>query len=150
MTDRGQKISVVINTYNAEQHLKEVLESVKEFDEILICDMESTDRTLDIARQYGCRVVTFPKGDAVSAEPARTFAIQSAANHWVFVVDADELVTTELRNYLYQRISKADCPEGLYICSSDSTSRTSPPTTSCGSSFAKAPNGPPTYTPSPR
>ena len=115
MTDRGQKISVVINTYNAEQHLKEVLESVKEFDEILICDMESTDRTLDIARQYGCRVVTFPKGDAVSAEPARTFAIQSAANHWVFVVDADELVTTELRNYLYQRISKADCPEGLYI-----------------------------------
>ena len=43
-------ISVVVNTYNAEQHLKGVLESVKDFDEIVICDMESTDHTLDIAK----------------------------------------------------------------------------------------------------
>lgn len=113
--NENNKISVVINTYNAEQHLEEVLRSVSGFDEILICDMESTDSTLDIARRYGCRVVTFPKGDAVSAEPARTFAIQSAAHHWVFVVDADELVTPELRDYLYQRIEQPDCPEGLYI-----------------------------------
>ena len=56
------KISVVINTYNAEQHLEEVLESVKDFDEILICDMESTDHTLEIAQRYGCRIVKFPKG----------------------------------------------------------------------------------------
>lgn len=39
------KISVVINTYNAEKFLAEVLESVKGFDEILVCDMESTDHT---------------------------------------------------------------------------------------------------------
>ena len=37
------KISVVINTWNAEQHLRKVLESVKGFDEVLVCDMESTD-----------------------------------------------------------------------------------------------------------
>ena len=41
------KISVVINTYNAERDLEQVLEAVKTFDEVLICDMESTDRTLD-------------------------------------------------------------------------------------------------------
>ena len=58
------KISVVINTYNAEQYLEEVLEAVKGFDEILVCDMESTDRTVAIAQANGCRVVTFPKGDA--------------------------------------------------------------------------------------
>ena len=55
------KISVVINTYNAEQHLEQVLEAVKGFDEILICDMESTDHTLDIAQKYGCRIVTFER-----------------------------------------------------------------------------------------
>ena len=109
------KISVVINTYNAEQYLDKVLASVKDFDEILICDMESTDSTLQIAQMYGCRVVTFPKGDAVCAEPARTFAIQAASYHWVLVVDADELVTLELREYLYKRISSNNCPEGLYI-----------------------------------
>ena len=41
------KISVVINTYNAEQHLERVLESVKGFDEVLVCDMESTDATVE-------------------------------------------------------------------------------------------------------
>ncbi|MBQ9651475.1 MAG: glycosyltransferase family 2 protein [Prevotella sp.] len=109
------KISVVINTYNAEQHLEQVLQAVDGFDEVLICDMESTDGTLDIARRHGCKIVTFPKANHKSAEPARTFAIQSAANKWVLVVDADEIVTPELRGYLYQRISEPNCPEGLYI-----------------------------------
>ena len=47
----GQQISVVINTYNAERLLKRVLESVKDFDEIVVCDMESTDATVEIAMQ---------------------------------------------------------------------------------------------------
>ena len=50
------RISVVINTYNARQHLGKVLESVKDFDEVVICDMESTDDTVTIAEQYGCKV----------------------------------------------------------------------------------------------
>ena len=52
------KISVVINTYNAERDLEQVLESVKLFDEVVVCDMESTDRTVEIARRRGCRIVT--------------------------------------------------------------------------------------------
>lgn len=111
----GKKISVVINTYNAEKHLEKVLDSVKGFDEIVICDMESTDTTVAIARKYGCKVVTFPKDNHVSAEPARTFAIQSAQYDWVLVVDADELVTPQLKEYLYHRIEEDDCPAGLYI-----------------------------------
>ena len=109
------KISVVINTYNARQYLAKVLESVKDFDEIVVCDMESTDDTVAIAKQYGCKVVTFPKANHKSAEPARTFAIQSAANKWVFVVDADEIVTLELREVLYEKIKDPHCPAGYYI-----------------------------------
>ena len=71
------KISVVINTYNAEKYLQQVLDSVKDFDEVVVCDMESTDDTVAIAREYGCKVLTFPKANHKSAEPARTFAIQS-------------------------------------------------------------------------
>ena len=109
----GKSISVVINTYNAQRDLEAVLESVKDFDEILVCDMESTDETVAIARRHGCRVVTFPKADHKSAEPARTFAIQSASCPWVLVVDADELVTPQLREELYRRIAEPDCPAGL-------------------------------------
>ena len=68
--DKRNRISVVINTYNAEQHLAAVLESVKDFDEVLICDMESTDTTLDIARQYGCRIITFERKVASSPSSA--------------------------------------------------------------------------------
>jgi glycosyltransferase involved in cell wall biosynthesis len=109
------KISVVINTYNAEQYLNEVLEAVKDFDEVLVCDMESSDSTLDIARMFGCRIVTFPKANHKSAEPARTFAIQSAVCPWVLVVDADEIVTPELRTCLYEHIQQPDAAQGLYI-----------------------------------
>src|SRR5574344_2685380 len=108
-------ISVVINTYNAEAHLARVLESVKDFDEILICDMESTDSTLDIASQYGCRIISFPKGDITIVEPARQFAIDAATYPWILVVDADELVTPSLRDFLYKTIDRNDAPAGVSI-----------------------------------
>ncbi len=109
------KISVVINTYNAEQHLKAVLESVKDFDEVLVCDMESTDSTLDIARQYGCRIITFAHKQYSIVEPAREYAIHEALFDWVLVVDADEVVPMELKDYLYQHIKFSNCADGLYI-----------------------------------
>lgn len=115
MMKQDNRISVVINTRNAAQYLEQVLTCVESFDEVLICDMESDDDTLSIAQAHGCRVITFPKGNHKSAEPARNFAIQSATHEWVLVVDADELVTPELRHYLYKRIQEADCPCGIYI-----------------------------------
>lgn len=108
-------ISVVINTYNAERHLEAVLQSVKAFDEVVICDMESTDGTLDIARRYGCRIVTFPKGDITIVEPARQFAIEQASFEWVLVVDADEIVPPSLFTYLKEMTDSPDAPVGLFI-----------------------------------
>lgn len=109
------QISVVINTYNASEHLEEVLKTVKDFDEVLVCDMESTDNTLEIARKYGCNIVTFPKGNHKIVEPARNFAIQNAKHEWVLVVDADELVTPELKAYLKKRVKSMGDISGLYI-----------------------------------
>lgn len=111
----GARISAVVNTYNAHEYLDEVLTALKDFDEIVVCDMESTDDTVEIARRHGCKVVTFPKGDISIVEPARNFAIQSASCPWVLVVDADEIVTPELREYLYMRVRRGDCPEALDV-----------------------------------
>ena len=98
--NQSEGITVVINTYNAARHLATVLEAVKGFDEVLVCDMESTDNTFEIAKSYGCRVVIFPKGAHRIVEPARQFAIDQARCPWVLVVDADEIVPAALRNYL--------------------------------------------------
>lgn len=108
-------ISVVINTYNASKFLREVLESVKRFDEIVVCDMESTDDTVRIAEEYHCRVVTFLRKDCRIVEPARQFAIEQASFSWVLVVDADEVVPDGLRTYLYGVIEREDCPQGIAI-----------------------------------
>lgn len=109
------KISVVINTYNAEKYLAVVLEHVKSFDEILICDMESEDSTRKIAADYGCRVITFPKGAHKICEPARDFAIHSASCKWVLVVDADEIVPSTLRDYLYDAIENKSFDDAYAI-----------------------------------
>ncbi|MBP5710168.1 MAG: glycosyltransferase family 2 protein [Bacteroidales bacterium] len=109
------KISVVIHTYNAEKELPQTLDSVRGFDEIVVCDMESTDNTLAVAEKYGCRIITFPKKDYTCPEPARTFAIQSATYDWVLVVDADEIVTPQLHDYLYDTIKNENCPAGFWI-----------------------------------
>lgn len=109
------KISVAINTYNSAKYLPEVLDSLKGFDEVVVCDMESTDDTVSIAHAHGCRVVTFPKNDINICEPARNTAIRSASNGWVLVLDDDELVTPPLYKYLYDRVMSDDCPEGLDI-----------------------------------
>lgn len=99
------KISVVINTYNASLYLRQVLEALTDFDEIVVCDMESTDNTREIAAEFGCRILTFPKSNHTIPEPARDFAIHSATHPWVLVVDADEIVPGGLRAYLYDAIA---------------------------------------------
>lgn len=98
------RISVVINTYNAEKHLQQVLESVKEFDEILICDMYSEDRTIEIAEKYNAKIIYHEKTGFV--EPARNVAIKQAKNDWVLLLDADETVNDDLKNYLQKKMNE--------------------------------------------
>ena len=92
------KISVVINTLNAEKYLRECLESVKDLDEIIICDMYSDDKTIEISKQYNTRVIFHEKTKIV--EPARNFAIEQACGDWIFVLDADEVASVELVKFL--------------------------------------------------
>lgn len=108
-------ISVVINTFNAEKYLQEVLDSVKDFDEIIVCDMESNDRTVAIAEQNGCKLFTFPRKTYKIAEPARDYAIHLASHSWVLVIDADEIVTPELRQCLYEKSQLDNGVNGYYI-----------------------------------
>ena len=108
-------ISVVINTYNANKHLHEVINAVKDFDEVIVCDMESTDNTVEIAKTFNCKIITYPKGECTIVEPARNFAIAQASQPWILVVDADEVVPPDLTKYLYQLTERPDFPSGIYI-----------------------------------
>lgn len=91
-------ISVVINTLNADRLLEKCLEAVKQADEIIICDMHSEDRTIEIAEKFGCKIVYHERTGIV--EPARNWAMEQASGDWILVLDADEIVTPELWSYL--------------------------------------------------
>lgn len=92
--------------------MEDVLESVKNFDEIVICDMHSTDSTIEICRKYNCKIVYHKHLPYV--EPARNFAIQEANNEWVLVIDPDEVIPKDLKDYLYEIIKKPNLG-GVYI-----------------------------------
>ena len=104
-------ISVVINTCDAEEHLATVLSHLKGFDEIVVCDMQSTDRTREIAAEAGCRVITHER--LPYKEPARDFAIRRASNDWVLVLHPDEIVTAGLERYLrtFTRFCRSTYPD---------------------------------------
>ncbi len=93
------RISAVINTLNEEADLANALSSVKPWvDEIVVVDMQSTDRTLEIAREFGAIVHTHERIGYV--EPARAFAVSQASGDWILILDADELVPRPLATRL--------------------------------------------------
>lgn len=93
-------ISVVINTLDQEKDIKRVLESVKWADEVIICDMYSQDRTVELAKKMGAKVFSHKRLDFV--EPARNFAISKATSDWILILDPDEEVSEDLSERLIQ------------------------------------------------
>lgn len=89
------KISVVINTLNEEKNLPYALRSVQMWaDEIVVVDMHSEDRTIEIAKSYGAK--TFLHERTGFVEPARAYAIAQAQSEWVLILDADEMIPKAL------------------------------------------------------
>jgi (heptosyl)LPS beta-1,4-glucosyltransferase len=93
------RISAVINTLNEEKNLPFALRSVQPWvDEIVVVDMYSDDRTVDIAREFGAKVFFHERMGF--ADPARAFAFEQASGDWIFVLDADEVVPLSLSKAL--------------------------------------------------
>ena len=88
-------ISAIIMTRNEAGNLPECLASVAWADEVLVVDSFSTDETVAIAEQAGARVVQHPFANYAAQ---RNYAQAQAAHNWVLFIDADERVSTELRD----------------------------------------------------
>lgn len=85
-------LSVCIITYNEAENLPRCLASVAFADDIVVVDSQSTDRTVDIARQAGCRVISQM---FLGYAAQKNFALSHAAHQWVLCLDADEWLRSE-------------------------------------------------------
>lgn len=94
------QISVVINTLNAENNIESAIRSIDWADEIVICDMYSEDKTVEIAKKLGAKVFFHKKVEFV--EPARNFAISKAVNNWILIIDPDEQIPEGLGKRLQE------------------------------------------------
>ncbi|MBR8461685.1 glycosyltransferase family 2 protein [Campylobacter sp. faydin G-24] len=99
------KASVFIITKNEEKHIKRVLESVKDFDEIVIVDSGSTDNTLNIAKNYTTNIT---HQDFLGYSQQKEFAKNLCKNEWVLNLDADEELSSELKNEIIKTIANDD------------------------------------------
>jgi glycosyltransferase involved in cell wall biosynthesis len=92
------KLSIVVPAYNEEKLLGATLDCIRKATaglpaEIIVCDNNSTDRTAEIARQAGARVVFEPVNQIARA---RNAGAAQASGDWLVFVDADSSPTKEL------------------------------------------------------
>lgn len=103
-------ISAIVLTRNEEHNIRRCLESLQWVEQIVVVDAESTDRTVEIARQYSCAVFVRPwEGYAAT----RTFALEHCCSEWVLWIDADECVTDELRDEILRTLERNPVENGF-------------------------------------
>jgi glycosyltransferase involved in cell wall biosynthesis len=98
---------------NEEKHLKDCLLSVKDvIEEIVIVDTGSTDRTKEIAKEFGAKVYNFKWINDFSA--ARNFALEKSTGNWVLYLDADERLQESSKKELKELTQTAK--KKAYFC----------------------------------
>jgi glycosyltransferase involved in cell wall biosynthesis len=109
-------ISVIILTKNEALNLPACLQSVAWSDDVHVLDSGSTDNTIEIAHHHGAFVATNP---FESFAKQRNFALEHLLLRykWILFLDADEVVTDQFRNALFDAVSNAgENVAGFYCC----------------------------------
>ena len=105
-------LSVVVITLNEEKNCREALKSASFADEVVVLDSFSTDRTAKICREFTDKVFQ-EEWRGYSGQKQR--AVDLAENDWVFVLDADERITSGLADEI-KRLMDAGPDKPGYYC----------------------------------
>jgi hypothetical protein len=106
-------VSAVVYSRNEADLLRDCLPLLAGFDEVVVCDMGSTDDTVAVAAAHGARVVPVP--DAPVVEQVRQLGLDAATSDWVLFVDADELVPAGFRAALAPVLDGAGDAAGVLV-----------------------------------
>ena len=99
-------ISVIVPVKNEEINLPKCLEKLSDFSEIIVVDSNSTDRTPEIANEFGCRLINFNWNGKFPKKRNWTLDNVSIQNDWVLFLDADEFLTDSFISEVSEKILK--------------------------------------------
>lgn len=112
MSKKRKKLTAIIPSFNSEDIIEDCIKSVLWADEILVVDSFSSDKTLEIAKKYGCRIL---QHEYVYSAKQKNWAIPKAKNEWILLLDTDERVTSELKKEIQKKLyTKMPC-DGYFI-----------------------------------
>ncbi len=110
---KRKSLSVVLATFNEEKNLPACLESVKGLaDEIVIVDGTSKDKTAEIAKKYGAKVIVTDNPPIFHINKQK--ALEAATKDWILQLDADERVSSELAKEIEKVLSMTSDEIGKY------------------------------------
>lgn len=104
-------LTIGILTKDSAESLLKTLQSVRFAEEIIVVDNGSTDDTLKIAKKFTKSI--FPSSSNSFAEK-RNVVLEKATYPWIFYLDADEVVTPNLRMEIAQ-VVKDDLPKAYFV-----------------------------------
>ncbi|TSE10966.1 glycosyltransferase family 2 protein [Aquimarina algiphila] len=96
-----EKVTAIVPCYNEEHNIRKVLESVSFADEIMVVDSFSTDKTIEIAKEYTDFII---QREYEYSASQKNWAIPQANHEWIILVDADECVTPELKDEILKTL----------------------------------------------
>ena len=95
-------LTIGIITYNEEERIEKCLKScLKLHNNILIIDDFSTDKTIQICKQYKCKLI---KNKFLNFSQQRNFLVENCNTYWLLMIDSDETLTQELVDNIKQTI----------------------------------------------
>lgn len=107
-----EKLSVFVTTFNNARTLRACLESVKWADEIVLLDSYSDDATLDIAREFGCRIF---QHEFLGYGKQKQSAMEKTTHRWVLLLDADEALSPQLQSQMQQVLREGPRADGYEL-----------------------------------
>lgn len=108
-------LAVVILTYNEEANITQALDSVAGWaNELFILDSLSTDRTLDIARPYGCHIAQ-NKFEDYAKQRNHALDHLPITSEWVLFLDADEWLPVGIKQEISALIAASPKENGFFV-----------------------------------
>ena len=105
-------ITALVPTYNCEETIRETLESVKWVDRVLVVDSYSTDKTLDICREYTEWIV---QHEYLNSADQKNWGMEQIQSEWTLQIDSDEQVESPLQDEILASLLEPSQPDGYRI-----------------------------------